>query len=230
MLFFISILLEPQRLLLFYTIQARKSSIPGRFDRMVLAMSAASDPFAVLRRKLRARRPRRIAAPARARTSVAVVLCGSRRGNLEVLLMERSQHPRDPWSGHVALPGGRWGPCDRDRLATSIREAREETGVALRRRDLLGGLDDLSPRTPTYPELAVRPFVFGLLAKPALAPGPEAAECFWVRLDRLPAAACEADFVIAGKPRRLPGFRVGSRIVWGITHRILASLLEIGKD
>jgi hypothetical protein len=73
----------------------------------------------------------------------------------------------------------------------------------------------------------VRPFVFGLRGKPPLDPGPEAAKCFWVRLDDLPGAVHEETFTIAGKPRRLPAFRLGSRAVWGITYRILTSLLEI---
>jgi 8-oxo-dGTP pyrophosphatase MutT (NUDIX family) len=141
--------------------------------------------------------------------------------------MERIRNPIDPWSGHVALPGGRRDPADADRLATSIREAQEETGVALREKDLLGALDDVSPRTQTYPELAVRPFVFGLRKKPALAPGPEAAKCFWTDLEALRGASCEETFIIAGKERLLPAFRIGTYTVWGITYRILSSLLRI---
>ena len=190
-------------------------------------MPLPQDPFAALRRRLRARSPRRIVVPVKARTSVALILAGPRRPDFEVLLMERIKRPGDPWAGNVALPGGRWEPRDRDRLATGIRETQEETGVMLRPRDLIGELDDLSPRTPTYPELAVRPFVFGLRGKPALKPGPEAARCFWVRLDSLPGAVCEMTFLIAGQLRRLPAFRVGPHVVWGITYRILASLLTI---
>jgi 8-oxo-dGTP pyrophosphatase MutT (NUDIX family) len=193
-------------------------------------MLPESDPFAGLRRKLQARRPRRTESPAGTLTSVALILAPAPAAGLETLLMERAKNPNDPWSGHVSLPGGRWEAEDPDRLSTSIRETREETGVLLRPQDLIGELDDLSPRTPTYPELVVRPFVFGLSRKPALAPGPEAAECFWVRLASLPASIREETFFIAGKPRQLPAFRIGGRTVWGITYRILASLLELLKD
>ncbi|MBI5243589.1 MAG: CoA pyrophosphatase [Elusimicrobia bacterium] len=189
-------------------------------------MARPQDPFLPLRRRRRGRRPRRSPAPAASRASVAVVLAGRRLHDLEVLLIERIRRPRDPWSGHIAFPGGRREPSDRDRLATALREAREEAGLKLRRASLLGELDDLRPRTATYPELAVRPFVFGLTRKSKAVPGPEAARCFWVRLDSLPERACEADFLIAGKRRRLPGYRVGRHVVWGITYRILSSLLE----
>lgn len=190
-------------------------------------MLSYKDPFLPLHRRLRGRRPRRVAAPAHARTSVAVVLAGRSLRDLEVLLIERVRSPRDPWSGHVSFPGGRRDPADRDRLATALRETREEAGLELGRADLLGSLDDLKPRTPTYPELAVRPFVFGLARKPKAVPGPEAARCFWVKLRSLPARACEADFLIAGQKRRLPGYRVGRHVVWGITYRVLTSLLKV---
>lgn len=190
-------------------------------------MPIARDPFAALRRGLRARRPLRIAAPRKAQTSVALILAPAQGRGLSALLIKRVRHPADPWSGQISLPGGHREAADADRLATCLRETSEETGIALLRRDLLGELDDLSPRTPTYPELAVRPFVFGLRARPPLHPGPEAAACFWIDLRRLRESRGEKTFVIGGGPRLLPVFRLGRHTVWGITYRILASLLEL---
>ena len=40
--------------------------------------------------------------------------------DLELLLIRRAEHPLDPWSGHIALPGGRRDPGDPDRLATML--------------------------------------------------------------------------------------------------------------
>lgn len=168
-----------------------------------------------------------MAAPSGAETSVALILIPSPGQDFQVLLISRAANPQDPWSGHVALPGGRRDRQDADRTATAIRETREETGIALRRKDLVGELDDLYPRTPTYPELAVRPFVFGLAAKPPTIPGPEVRACFWVSLGALPRAAGTAALPIAGTRTLVPAYRIGSRTVWGITYRILADLLEV---
>ena len=40
------------------------------------------------------------------RAAVAVVLAGE-GGALRLCIIRRAEHPRDPWSGHIALPGGR---------------------------------------------------------------------------------------------------------------------------
>ena len=55
-----------------------------------------------------------------------------------VLLARRALHPEDPWSGHAALPGGRWEPGDTSLLETALREAREELGIDPLARDAEG--------------------------------------------------------------------------------------------
>ena len=85
----------------------------------------------------------------------------------ELLMIKRAEAERDPWSGHVACPGGRMEPGDHDLEQTAIRETWEETGVDLARDGrVLGALDDISPRTPTLPPIIVRPFV--AVVKPEL--------------------------------------------------------------
>ena len=41
------------------------------------------------------------------RAAVALVLRPGDAGELELLLIKRADYEGDPWSGHVALPGGR---------------------------------------------------------------------------------------------------------------------------
>ena len=72
----------------------------------------------------------------------------------ELLLIKRSEHEGDPWSGHVACPGGRREPGDADLAATAMRETLEETGIDLARVGrVLGTLDDLA--SPRYRGLLV---------------------------------------------------------------------------
>jgi len=144
-----------------------------------------------------------------------------------VLLIRRAERAGDPWSGHMALPGGRRDPADEDLVATAVRETLEEVALRLDRSDLLGGLDDVVPRTPVLPPIAVRPFVFGLAERPPLTPNPEVAGVRWVHLDHLlhPETYHSARLEIRGEPREFPAYRVDESIVWGMTERILTGLL-----
>jgi 8-oxo-dGTP pyrophosphatase MutT (NUDIX family) len=144
-----------------------------------------------------------------------------------VLLIRRAERAGDPWSGHMALPGGRRDPADQDLIDTAVRETYEEVGLQLERADLLGGLDDVVPRTPVLPPIAVRPYVFGLSERPSLTPNPEVAGIRWVHLDHLlhPETYHSARLEIRGEPRDFPAYRVDEFIVWGMTERILTGLL-----
>src|SRR5260370_30681157 len=70
---------------------------------------------------------------------------------LEALFIKRAVIAGDPWSGQVALPGGRREPADQDLLAPARRETREEEGVDLPRVDRLGQHDYGLPSHTSLP-------------------------------------------------------------------------------
>ncbi len=148
-----------------------------------------------------------------------------------ILLIRRADRSGDPWSGHMALPGGRREPADSELAATAIRETAEEVGVQLRLQDLLGSLPDVIPRTPVLPPIAVRPFVFLLPERPALRLNPEVAQASWVPLDYLlrPDTHHPVQLEVAGKSRQVQAYQLENAIVWGMTERILTRFLaEVG--
>lgn len=144
------------------------------------------------------------------------------------LLIRRADRADDPWSGHLALPGGRWHEDDTDLLATAIRETREEVGIILEHTDLFATLEDVVPRTPVLPPLAIRPFVFHLPERPPIVPNPEVARTAWVELGplRLPDARHEVAMDIRGERRMFPAYRTPMGSVWGLTERILTLVLR----
>jgi 8-oxo-dGTP pyrophosphatase MutT (NUDIX family) len=149
-----------------------------------------------------------------------------------ILLIRRADRSGDPWSGHMALPGGRREPEDPDLVATSIRETREEVGVELRRTDLAGRLEDVVPRTPRLPQIAVRPFVFLLPERPSMRLNREVAQASWVSLDHLLRADTRhpVQLDVGGQSRRVQAYQLDNAIVWGMTERILTSFLRQLQD
>lgn len=157
------------------------------------------------------------------RAAVALVLTPSQEaeGGLSVLLMRRSEREGDPWSGHMALPGGHAQSDDTDLLHTARRETLEEVGLDLVDAELLGRLDDVSPMKSS--ELVVRPFVFFARSPSAPTLSEEVAEVLWVSLDQLASDAWKrtAEVVIRGGSIAVPAFVIESRVVWGMTYHLL---------
>jgi 8-oxo-dGTP pyrophosphatase MutT (NUDIX family) len=145
-----------------------------------------------------------------------------------LLLVRRAERSGDPWSGQMALPGGR-REGEEDLLFTAIRETEEEVGLVLPPEALVGVLDDMAPRTPVLPPIAVRPYVFRL---PRRAPvdriSEEIAATHWVPLANLlnEAFYANADVMVRSQPLRVPAFRLEEGTVWGMTERILSDLLK----
>jgi 8-oxo-dGTP pyrophosphatase MutT (NUDIX family) len=145
-------------------------------------------------------------------------------------LIRRAEREGDRWSGHMAFPGGRWGPEDPDLLATAIRETREEVGVDLSRARLLGQYDDSAPRSQALPPVIVRPFVFQLEARSAIVPNHEVAGAQWTAIDQLltPGVYRPFQFEAQGIKMLLPGYHLEEGVVWGMTERILTPLISLG--
>ncbi len=147
----------------------------------------------------------------------------------ELLFIRRAVFEGDPWSGHMAFPGGRKDPADPSLLHTALRETREETALPLD--DVgspLGRLSLVAPRTPHLPPLSVVPFVFTVPeSTPARVASPELAETLWVPVSHFydPKTRTTYRRRLGGVDLTFPAFDLGERIVWGLTHRIVEDFL-----
>ncbi len=189
--------------------------------------------IAALRQALARRTPRRAPRPAGVfEAGVTVVLRTA--DELELLLIERVERPGDPWSGHMALPGGRRDPRDADLRATALRETAEEVGVTLDPdRDVIGRLDDLHPSSRRLPPLVIAPFVAAVGPRVEAVPDPvEVAAAVWIPLSHLrdEAALSEVLVELEGGRRAFPSFRYQRYEIWGLTFRILEQFLEVVRD
>lgn len=162
------------------------------------------------------------------RSAILLVLRAGRDGHPELLMIKRAEHERDPWSGHVACPGGRMEPGDHDLEATALRETWEETGIDVAQDGVvLGTLDDLWPRTPQLPPIMIRPYVAVVRPDVAIVPSPEVAAAFWVPLGALRERAAWGmrPVTVRAEQWEVSTFLHGEYTVWGLTERVLRQFL-----
>lgn len=181
-----------------------------------------------VRRALASRSAKAVDDPARPRAAVAVVLREA-AGGPELLLIERARHPEDPWSGHMAFPGGRVDPGDPHAQAAAERETFEEVGLSLERAELLGRLDDIEGRHAGRPlSLVISAHVFHHAEPGDLSLNHEVESALWVPLGRLVDPAHHVEYptpygafpgILVGEPER--------HVVWGLTYRFLEIFLDV---
>jgi len=144
-------------------------------------------------------------------------------GTLHAVFTKRREDMRRH-PGEVSFPGGRRDPEDADLLATALREAEEEIGLAAGEVEVLGALQP----TPTIATgYAVYPFV-GLIEPGrswTLSPR-EVAGVLELSFDALRAGYGRRRLLRQGLPVRTETYVVGDELIWGATARMLADLFD----
>lgn len=174
-------------------------------------------------------------APADERTrqaAVAVVL-RAKNGQTEMLFIKRAEKAGDPWSGHMAFPGGHREPQDASLQIAAIRETAEEIGLDIADAPMLGALPPQEPQSVRR-SLLVAPFVFKIDADPVFALNHEVAEAVWTPLAPMyhgHNADRSTPPFDAGAPTDGPGafngYRLsGGHFVWGMTYRMVQTFFE----
>jgi 8-oxo-dGTP pyrophosphatase MutT (NUDIX family) len=160
--------------------------------------------------------------------AVAVIL-REYQNTPQVLLIQRAIYPGDPWSGHLAFPGGRSEPSDQDLVATAVRETAEEVAVDLiSSATLLGPLDPVPARGGHAAGLVVAPFVFLLHSEVAPVANPSEVErVFWADLDPLGRGQRNTTYQLnrGGAQLSFPGYQIDDRVLWGMTYHMLQPVL-----
>lgn len=187
--------------------------------------------IATVRERLQTYRPALLSGNGHARAAVALILREGVDG-AEFIAIRRSERADDPWSGHIALPGGREHPSDRDLLMTAARETREEVGIDVEKDgQLLGQLDQLRAMGGERRlNLVISPFVYALTAPVTLTlDDREVHSAFWVPLPFLHREDARGSFrhLRYGFEMEYPAFIYEGHTIWGLTYRILSGLLHV---
>ena len=163
--------------------------------------------------------------------AVALVLRPGDDG-LDALFIKRATRAGDPWSGQIALPGGRRHDDEDSLQRTAMRETLEEIGLDLAvHGQLLGELNELRPRNPLLPPIIVRPYVFAIQSHPAFVLNEEVAEVFWAPLRHVfdPARRREITIQVSGARMRRSAIGFGEHDIWGMTEKILCTFEELWR-
>lgn len=169
------------------------------------------------------------------RSAVAMIL-QVRQGELHILMIKRAEREGDPWSGHMAFPGGRMDKADAHGFAVAVRETEEEVGLTLGAGDqCIGRLSDIVTRPKRGPfGMAVTPFVFRLEREVVFTPNEEVAEVVWVPLEFL----LDSDnrermhWKYKGVAMPLPCYMYEGRRIWGLSLMMLDEMMDLveGKN
>lgn len=163
------------------------------------------------------------------KAAVAMIFRDTDRGT-EVLLMQRAFHPKDPWSGQMAFPGGKIDPVDNaSSKAAAVREAFEEVGAELGDDDYIGQLDDLyGLKVNKVFSVHIACYVFKPQRTLNLIPNEEVADMVWLPLAHLADPINAHDFVHPSEPSlAMPAVMINAdkeQILWGLSLRMLSNL------
>jgi 8-oxo-dGTP pyrophosphatase MutT (NUDIX family) len=170
--------------------------------------------------------PARVEAGAASRQAAVAAILRKGEPDTEALFILRATKEGDPWSGHMAFPGGHLDPGDESLRAAAERETLEEIGLDLTNdARFVGELDHVraNPRGRNI-DMVVTPFIYVLRnPDPALRPNYEVADILWGSLNDmyLGNSLTRGEFEVGGQRLSYPGYAVGEHIVWGLTLRVL---------
>ncbi len=182
-----------------------------------------------IRRTLGARTAAVLSVEGRAQAGIAMVLRDDLDGP-SVLFIERARREGDPWSGHMAFPGGRVDPGDANAQRAAERETEEEVGLSLAGAELLGRLDDRQGNPTSHPALLISAFVYAVAEPPPLVPNHEVEQAFWFPLRELLSPERHVPYTAQHRELEFPGILVGEpdrHVVWGLTYSFLEGFFSV---
>lgn len=160
-----------------------------------------------------------------ARRAAVAILLRERGDGLEMLMIERAHRPGDPWSGHMAFPGGMLSALDRHSLAAAARETHEEIGLDIGEWTPVARLSEISSPSHRGPRpLIITPYVFIVRDEPAFTFNHEVADALWVPLHFLNDAANRG--VVRWRQLQLPCYDWEGRRIWGLSLQMIEELLS----
>lgn len=171
---------------------------------------------------------------AKFKRKAAVSLILRHEENPEILFIHRTERIGDPWSGHIAFPGGGYEMGDENLRHTSMRETFEEVGIDLTQGKYLGRLARLQLKKVGSPiDFGLECHVFFLERQQdfELSTG-EVREAFWLPQKDLfhPSSIIHKSFQFEKQSHELPSLELKGKTIWGLTYVLLSHYQKLWGD
>ena len=174
------------------------------------------------------------------RAAVAMIL-REVNGDAHILMIKRAARQGDPWSGHMAFPGGVMEAEDRHGFDVACRETEEEIALRLMQSGrFIGRLSELMTHFQLRRRaMVVSPYVFVVDDEVvddqvvddeiACAPNAEVSELLWVPLAYLANSNNRErmKWRVGMLDIPLPCYRYQGRLIWGLSLMMLDELLAL---
>lgn len=128
-----------------------------------------------------------------------------------ILFIKRMKRDGDPWSGHIALPGG-FVKGGETREKALLREISEEIAMDLEEHSIVARMPAQHPSNRNY--VTVYPFVLSVKGYDGAKPGPEVED---IRIIKASDLVHRQNYYYGRN-----AFLAGDWIIWGLTYKILA--------
>ena len=150
-----------------------------------------------------------------------------------LLFIKRPDNDRDPFSGHMAFPGGRMELDDNSKLDTAVRETLEEVGININRSArVLGALDDVNPNNPRARNYVVTPYLSVLEEEVDITPDAnEVEKTIWVPMHHLVDDKNTQVRIRVRDGREVKdyAYNYDQYLIWGMTGRVLHQFLSFSS-
>jgi len=150
--------------------------------------------------------------------------------NYSMLFIKRPESEKDPFSGHMAFPGGRMEKGDSSKLETAIRETYEEVGINITQSArIIGTLHDVNPNNPRARNYVVTPYLSVLNEEVTIIPEAKEVETtVWVPMYHLVDDRNKEIRIRERDGRQVEDYAYNYEqyLIWGMTGRILHQFLS----
>lgn len=161
------------------------------------------------------------------KSSVMILLYPDHNGNPYLVFIKRVEY-KGVHSGQISFPGGKSEKTDTNVIHTALRETKEEIGIESNDISILGMLSELYVPPSNF---IIYPVVGMLKDQPVFIPDiNEVAHIIEVPFNFFLNKMAVGNYHVStydGSNYKVPGFMVGTNLIWGATAMILSELIVV---